>query len=58
MGSFGFIMSYLQSCAGGKLALSDCGPVWQMLVIAVLLVLAVSTLIALRFYSRSQPGNA
>ena len=58
MGSFGFIVSYLQSCTGGKLAPSDCGPVWQMLVIIVLLVLAISTLIALRFYSRSQPENA
>lgn len=58
MGNLGFIMSYLQSCAGGKLALSDCGPAWQMLIIVVLLVLAVSTLIALRFVSRARTGAA
>ena len=58
MGNLGFVMTYVQSCAGGNLALSDCGPAWQMLVIVVLLLLAVSTLIALRFTSRSQPKNA
>ena len=48
----------MQSCAGGKLSLSDCGPAWQMLVIVVLLVLAVSTLVALRFVSRTRVGAA
>ena len=54
MGNVSFIMIYLQSCAEGKLGLSDCGPAWQMLVIAVLLLLAVSTLIALRLGSRNR----
>ena len=51
-----FILVYAQSCAGGKLPLSDCGPAWQMLVIAVLLLLAVSTLVALRLRSGMQAG--
>lgn len=58
MGNVGFIVIYLESCAGGKLALSDCGPAWQMLVIVVLLLLAVSTLVALRLRSRSQEAGA
>ena len=56
MGNLQFILTYLQSCAGGKLPLSDCGPAWQMLVIVVLLVLAVLTLIALRIRSRMPAG--
>ena len=58
MKDLGFILSYAQSCAGGKLPLSECGPAWQMLVIAVLLLLAVSTLVALRLRSGVQPSNA
>jgi hypothetical protein len=54
MGNMAFILGYLQSCADGKLTLADCGPAWQMLVIVVLLVLAVFTLAALRFRSRSE----
>jgi len=49
-----FVVVYAQSCASGKLPISDCGPAWQMLVIAVLLVLAISTLVVLRFRSGTQ----
>jgi hypothetical protein len=52
MGNLGFLTSYLHSCASGKLAMADCSAAWQMLVIVVLLVLAVSTLIALRIRAR------
>jgi hypothetical protein len=54
MRDLNFILAYAQSCASGKLPLSDCGPAWQMLVIAVLLLLAVSTLVALRMRSGMQ----
>ena len=54
MGNLDFILTYVQSCANGKLSLSECGPAWQMLVIAVLLLLAVSTLVALRLRSGTQ----
>jgi hypothetical protein len=54
MRDLNFILAYAQSCAGGKLPLSDCGPAWQLLVIAVLLVLAVSTLAVLRLRSGMQ----
>ena len=55
MSSQNFILMYVQSCASGKLGLSDCGPIWQMAVIAVFLLVAVATLLALRFRSRTQP---
>jgi hypothetical protein len=54
MGNMGFLTSYLQSCASGKLGLSECSVAWQMLVIVALLVLAVSTLVALRVRARFQ----
>jgi len=43
-----FILSYVQVCASGKLAMAECGPMWQMAIIAVLLVLAVAALLILR----------
>jgi hypothetical protein len=48
MGSQKFIIGYVQACTGGQLPLSECGPVWQLGIIAVLLALAVMTLVALR----------
>jgi hypothetical protein len=58
MENLAFITTYLNSCASGKLPMADCGPAWQMLVIVVLLLLAVSTLVALRLRSgtQAQPG--
>ena len=50
--------AHMRTCTGGKLPAADCSVVWQMLVIIVLLVIAVGALIALRFFSRSQPTNA
>lgn len=56
MGNLAFITTYLDSCVSGMLSLADCRPAWQMLVIVVLLLLAISTLAVLRFSSRSQPS--
>lgn len=47
MGGDHFIMNYVQACTAGKLTFSDCGPVWQFAVIAVLLTLAITFLIFL-----------
>jgi hypothetical protein len=58
MGNLHFLSTYVYSCASGKLAIADCSVVWQMLVIIVLLVLAVSTLIALRIRGRFQTPAA
>jgi hypothetical protein len=50
-----FVWSYLQMCGTGKLPLSDCGPVWQIGIIAVILTSAIALLIVLRIqtYAKS-----
>jgi hypothetical protein len=48
----GFVVTYVQSCASGVLGSSECGPIWQLAVIGVLLVSAVFTLLVLRLRSR------
>lgn len=57
MGSQNFILTYAQACSSGKLALSDCGPVWQCGVIAVLLVSAIAFLIVLRMRAYGQTAQ-
>ena len=58
MGTQNFVLTYLQSCTNGKLGVSDCGPIWQLGVIAVFLLIAVVTLLVLRARSRAEPGKA
>jgi hypothetical protein len=48
MGDRGIIIEYVRSCTAGALGTSDCGPVWQLGVIAAFLVLAIVTLVILR----------
>ena len=48
MGDRGIIIEYVRSCTAGALGMSDCGPVWQLGVIAGFLVLAIVTLVVLR----------
>jgi hypothetical protein len=54
MDSQNFILTYAQACTGGKLTLSECGPVWQFGVIAVLLASAIAVLIVLRMRTYAQ----
>jgi hypothetical protein len=49
-----FLLEYLRSCTDGSLRSIDCGPVWQVSVIAVLLLAAIVTLLVLRLRSRQQ----
>jgi hypothetical protein len=49
-----FVLTYLQACTSGKLPFSECGPVWQLAVIAMFLVLAVAALLVLRVRGRAQ----
>ena len=58
MGNQHFLLTYVQSCTSGKLGISECGPIWQMAVIAVFLLVAVVTLLVLRLRSRAEPGKA
>ena len=48
MGDRGIIIEYVRSCTAGSLAMSDCGPVWQLGIIAACLAAAIVTLIVLR----------
>lgn len=54
MGAQNFIVSYVQACTGGKLPFSECGPVWQLFVIAAFLVAAVAVLLVLRMRPRAR----
>ena len=58
MSNLDFLLSYLNLCTSGKLPLSECGAAWQLLVIVVLLVLAISTLAMLRLRARGQASAA
>jgi hypothetical protein len=48
VGDRGIIIDYVHSCTAGALGMSDCGPVWQLGVIAGFLVIAVTALVILR----------
>ena len=48
MSTQGFLMAYVASCTSGALRAADCGPVYQVLIIAVLLVIAIGTLVVMR----------
>jgi len=48
MGDRGIVIEYVRSCTAGSLGVSDCGPVWQLGVIAALLVIALVALVVLR----------
>ena len=48
IGNLDFIWRYVDSCARGTLKLSECGPVWQLGVIATLIICGILLLILLR----------
>ena len=52
MGKQSILEAYVHACTSGKLPASECGPVWQLGIIAALLVCAVLALVVLRFRSR------
>jgi hypothetical protein len=58
MGDRGIVMEYVRSCTAGTLGMSDCGPVWQLGVIAAFLVIAVATLVVLRLRAVAQARSA
>jgi hypothetical protein len=57
MGNDNFVLRYVQDCIGGQLTLSDCGPVWQLSVIAVLLAAAILFLILLVMRPQGQSAQ-
>jgi len=48
MSTQSLVLGFVQSCISGRLGMSDCGPIWQLAVIAVFLLIAVVTLLVLR----------
>lgn len=48
MGDGGMIIEYVRSCTAGALRISDCGPVWQLAVIAAFLIAAIVALVVIR----------
>jgi hypothetical protein len=51
MNTQNLILGFIQSCLSGRLGMSDCGPIWQLGVIAVFLLVAIATLLVLRLRS-------
>lgn len=58
MTSKALVLGYVTACTGGKLPLSDCGPVWQLGIIAGLLVAAVLSLLVLRAHAHIKSARA
>jgi hypothetical protein len=57
MGGGNFILTYVHACTVGKLVLADCGPVWQLGIIAAILTAAVTSLAILRMLPRKQSAK-
>ena len=58
MNNLSFLLTYVQSCLGGKLGPSDCGPVWHLFIIVTLIVLMTGTLVVLGLRARGQASTA
>lgn len=57
MSNQGFVLAYVQSCTVGDLGMAECGPVWQLAVIAALLFIAIITLALLQVRRPSQTSD-
>jgi len=58
VGDRGIIIEYVRSCTAGALGMSDCGPVWQLGVIAAFLVIAITALVVLRLRAIAQARSS
>jgi hypothetical protein len=58
LGNQRVVLEYVQSCAGGNLGMAECGPIWQLGVIAALLLIAIVALALLQFRARPQAVKA
>ena len=43
------VVDYVRSCASGAVASADCGPMWQVTTIAVIVLVLSVALIAMQF---------
>ncbi len=53
MNNENFVISYVHACSSNQLPVADCGPVWQLGIIATLLVMAIISLVIMNFRSGS-----
>jgi hypothetical protein len=51
-----FLVTYVEGCAKGVIGLGECGPVWQLGLIAGLLIAAILALAAIRLRAVSASG--
>ena len=58
MSNTDFILTYVRTCASGKLGVSDCGPVWQFSAILALLLISILALLILRLRAHLQTEKA
>ena len=54
MDNHNFILTYVQACTSGKLAFSECGPMWYLIAITWFLLLALVVLVALRLCQKQR----
>jgi hypothetical protein len=57
MDNTGLVVAFVRACVAGAPDAGDCSPVWQLGVIAVLIVLAIITLIVLRLSAGQQEAR-
>jgi hypothetical protein len=53
-----FIEAYVDGCLSGAVSSSDCGPVWQLGVIAAILMASIMALALLRWHAYRSAGKA
>ena len=57
MNELSMVAGYVRACLAGAPDAGDCSPVWQLGVIAVLIVLALVTLVVLRLSAQKQEAQ-
>jgi hypothetical protein len=54
MNNLAFVLWYTQRCFDGRLASSDCGPIWHISVIVAFLLAAILALVVLRLRAQGR----
>jgi hypothetical protein len=57
MDNTGLVVAYVRACIAGAPDAGDCSPVWQLGVIAVLIIIAIISLIVLRMSASAAEGR-
>jgi hypothetical protein len=57
MDNTGLVVAYVRACIAGAPDAGDCSPVWQLGVIAVLIIIAIISLVVLRMSASAAEGR-